>query len=334
MLQAPASAVDAADIRTPTDLEPVGLADAPWLLDRAAAWLRARVGRQSPNGTQNWSRRGPHGTVIDAMSWTPAGFTLQTIGSDLSYQLDARGCSVRLGDHEGACDPELGDAVRLAAALTGLTWPELPGRTAWFAENLRTNTAERGTELRLALPKARLRVTETVRVDGTVTRIELPTAGLRLEPTADGFAVTDRGRPAWTWSRLEGRPQPGGRTVLRMSNLAGAAPDVDQWQKAANQRGLAMLTSPEVQVDVRDDALRLVWVQAQVIGNPEAGTVRGAELLASPPQPVDRVVTWKSKDFMTELARLSPGCHIVQPLGRSMAPGASGEVAVVLRLCQ
>ena len=337
-VQASAGAVDAADTRTPTEASPAGLADAPWLLDRASAWLRARVGETAPTGAQLWTRRGQHGVVIDTMTWDRHVFSLQTLGSDLRYQLDARGCTVHLADSEAACDPELARVVYLGAALTGLTWPDLPGRTAWLLENMRANAAEHATEhaveLRLVLPTARLRVTETVLTDGTVKRLELLAAHLRLEPSADGFAVTDRGLPVWTWSRLEGRPQPAARTVLRMSNLAGAAPDVEQWQKAATQRGLWMLTQPEVQVDVRDDALRLVWVQAPVIAEPEKAAFRGAEVLAVTPPPVERVVTWKSKAFMTEVAHLTPGCHVVQPLGPSMAPGADGDVVVVLRLCQ
>lgn len=308
--------MDAADLRTPTDLDPRGLNDAPWLLDRASAWLRARLGKEKPRPAY-WLRRGMHGAQIDEITWTDKEFVLQTLGDDLSTHLGADGCTVAVGEFRAQCQAETEIAGEFAAALSALTWPEAPGREKLFVEQLLPNhQLGSGTmHLRLALPHVRLRVDLDLRLDGTVVQVTLPMHAARLEISADGLTVTGPDALGWSWTPMTGRPQPQPRTVLRVTNQSGEATH-EAWQQAARQRGLQPLGPFSAQIDLRDDGLRVLWMEASVLSEPDPAPLNGVQVLAWRSTPTQQLLKSTRELLPATLKRtLKPGCYIVQLLG-------------------
>lgn len=320
--------VEPADIATPSDLRPSGFIDVPWLLDRAGAWLRAHAGGAASQPTL-WQRQDVHGWQTDVLQWTTDGFTLRTRGDDTTIVVSESGCRVRVGQFAARCEPDVRAQAVLAAALTGLTWPDGPGRAAWSVEAMHTHNAQ-DVRLRLAMPRLHLRMEVALAADGTVQAPGVRALGASLQPDADGFAYRVGPRPSWHWSaQPPGGAEPFGRTMLRLDNTAGVDLTVEAWEAAAKPRDLRAMGPFEAEVDVRDDGVRIRALQAPVLAQPDEGAWKGVQVVTVKQMPVQSVFRSMRYDLMKTMAKnLSHGCHVVQLLGISPdAPEApSGEV--------
>ena len=332
------SGLEPADMITATDGVPFGFQDVPWLLDRAGAWLRAHHGG-AKDQPKLWQRRDAHGWQTDAMEWRPEGFVLRTQGDDTTLVLSESGCTVRVANAAAKCDPDLRAQVTMAAVLTGLAWPEGPGRAAWTVEALHASRSNR-VYVRLALVKYHARIDLDLNADGTV--LAMRTLGVTLQPDADGVAYERSDRKAmrtpgglllsgkWHWSvQAPGIREATAHNVLRLDNSAGVDVTIDAWMAAARPRGLVAIGPFAAEIDVREDGERVRALQAPVLAEPDEAAWKGVQVTPVSPTAVEATYRCKRGDLVKELSKhVKPGCHIVQVLGispdESEAP--SGEV--------
>ena len=333
------SSVDPSDMITATDGIPFGFADVPWLLDRAGAWLRAHHGGANAQPTL-WQRRDVHGWQTDVLEWRPEGFVLRTQGDDTTVLLSEAGCTVRVSSGSAKCEPDLRAQATMAAILTGLAWPEGPGRAAWSVEALHTYRSGR-VYLRIALAKLHLRADMDLTADGTVTSFR--TLSTTLQPDPDGMAFTRRDGSGWHWTmQPPGGREATARSVLRLDNAAGVEVTIDAWMAAAKPRGLVAIGPFAAEIDVREDGERVRALQAPVLAATDDAPWKGVQVVAVSATPVEAVYRCKRGDLVKELAKhVKPGCHVVQVLGISPdeAEAPSGEVrrdsqiVVAVRAC-
>jgi hypothetical protein len=332
------SGLEPADMITATDGAPFGFEDVPWLLDRAGAWLRAHHGgaKEQP---KLWQRRDAHGWQTDVMEWRPEGFVLRTQGDDTTLVLSEAGCTVRVANASAKCDPDLRAQATMAAIVTGLAWPEGPGRAAWSVEALHTNRPDR-VYVRIALAKLHMRVDLDLRSDGTVQAIR--GLGVTLQPDADGVAYSRDDRKAqqtpgglllsdaWHWSvQAPGIRDATTHNVLRLDNSAGVDVTIDAWMAAARPRGLVAIGPFVAEIDVREDGERVRALQAPVLAQPDESAWKGVQVVAVSPTVVETTYRCKRADLVKELSKhVKAGCHLVQVLGMSPdeTEAPSGEV--------
>ncbi len=336
-----ADAVDPADFVTPADRKSIDFDDVPWLLDRAGAWLRAHAGGAAVQPTV-WQRRDLHGWQTDVLKWQPGSFTLQTQGDDTTVTLTASACTVGVGKFVARCEPDVEGPAAVAAALTGLAWPDGPGRDAWFVEAVHTRSPG-AISVRLALANTGVRAVIELAEDGAVTAINVPRAQMTLRPDADGFALRQSDGVTWQWSVQP----PGGspdfaRNVLRLDNAADLEVTVEAWEAVAKPRGLTPMGPFSAEVDVRDDGVRVRALQAPVLARPEEAAWKGVQVASVKQQPIASVFACVRQDLLKVLRKqVGPGCHVLQLLGGSLdePPAVSGEarrtarVVVAVRAC-
>ncbi len=333
------NSVNSADYAAPLNAHPTGFDDVPWLLDRASAWLRARAGGAKTQPAV-WQRRDRHGWQSDVLEWRPEGFALRTQGDDATVLLTEAGCFMRVGKFSARCEPDIRASALAAAVLTGLAWPDGPGRAAWTVEAIHVRGAK-GSYLRLALAKLHLRVDLDVASDGTVASMTI--LGALLQPDADGFSYAN-GAISWHWSvQPAGTKEALTRSYLRVDNSAGGDVNLEAWQAAAKKRGLVPVGPFTVELDLREDGPRPRVIEAPVLADPEPQAQEGAQIVALSLAPAVSTFHCRRADLMRALREATePGCHIAQLLGLDPAAPPNmndaerhrADVMVALRPCQ
>ena len=334
-------AVEPGDMATPTDSNPIGFDDVPWLLDRAGAWLRAHEGGAKVQPTV-WQRRDRHGWQSDEMLWRNGNFTLRTLGDDTTVELTESGCSVRAGQFKARCEPNTLSEATMAAALTGLAWPDGPGREAWEVEALHIHSAQ-SVYVRLVVARLHLRADLVLGTDGAVKELALGSMRVALRPDPDGFGFTRADGVAWHWNvQPPGGKEPFGRTQLRLDNSAGVDITVEAWDAAAKARGLAAMGPFSAEVDIREDGLRVRALQAPVLAEPEDGAWKGVQVVVVKQLPAESMFHGLRGDLVKDLRKnAKPGCRVAQLLGISPdEPEATsgearrgGQIVVAVRPC-
>ncbi len=313
------SDVELGDFATPTDTQPSGFVDSAWLLDRAGAWLRARLGGGKSLPT-TWQRRDRLGWQTDVIAWQPEGFSLRTQGDDTTFLATESGCEVRAGAFKARCEPEMLGPAAALGALTGLAWPEAPGRGSWSVEALRVSSPQ-SIYMRLVQTRLHVRVNLEMSADGSVKWLSIPVARATLRPDADGLAYERTDRPVvWHWTvQPAGGTEAFARKMLRLDNAAGVDLTVEAWELAAKPRGLTALGPFSVEVDQREDGLRARALQAPVMAEGEEAPWKGVQVASVKQLPVEAVLECKRADVTKALkASVKQGCHVVQLLGASL----------------
>ncbi|MBI5609211.1 MAG: hypothetical protein HY902_10070 [Deltaproteobacteria bacterium] len=254
----------------------LGLADADFFVDRAAAHLRQQAPALAEPGPLLLVRQVAGAAAQDTLTASLDRVSLETAGVDWHMQRAADGCVATVGPLKpgapsGPC-PEIGDdALALAAALLATAQPGL--RPALQVEGLQSSG---DLQLRLAVPAWRLRWQVTIAPSGELRSIEIPSQGLTLRPYRDeagwwAAASSTSTNTAWQW-RL-GRTDARARTWLARVPPPGLALDDDRARRllsepieVAVKQGRATLLGPlTAELRRSDGKWRIVAGSAQVL---------------------------------------------------------------------
>lgn len=298
-----------------------GLRDAPeWLASLQTALAAEASAAASAEQAWQWSE-GSAATVQLAM--TEAQFRMRVPSGDWSAVLDARGCTVELGQNSpvaAPCDAATHGLALTHAALAALAHPQLAQRAAVETFGLTGVGPDAVAAARWVLPAWRVRVQVRGRASGALMAVVAAVQGAELVKQQGEYQVVQRGLPVW---RL--RRGPALADVRHVLQLAWQPPDdpARQWQDQARALHLPLLGPVGVTVRFGDGAMQIASAQGQVLAalRPISAT---AAIAAQPvgPLALDHTLTVSQADADAQLRPLGLPCLDAQVLGAASSPNA------------